>query len=1165
MIAGLNTMDIPRHVLQTYFRDTQFPLIQHHVDSYNALLDTDIPTFIKASNPIQLEVGDRMSSEPVRRFIRVYVGGKDGTKVRYESPVDKDGTAVVPHACRLDNRTYALRLIATLDVEYEFADKTTQIVTFEDVLIGEIPLMLRSRLCYLTALEPMSIGECKYELGGYFIIDGTERVLVTQELLGANLLYAGTRTRRLPKGGQAAMVEKDDPIGMMKTQQTEDPDLTYEEATEVFVGIKTMSEDGTRGPYSHFLVLPSQTVSPQPLEEMTGNLGRDNRLAMIQLPGYSQPVPLLSLFRAFGVTSDRDIYETVLAGIVDKDRVVYDDAMAQLFVSHDKFLASSEQTDLEILSSFTRTKSRAEVVQTVYEMIFSNIEGGMDDAGGFFRRKAYMLGQMLKMALDVELGRRPPSDRDNMQFKRFTTSGVLCFEEFRRNYREITERMKLDMDSRIQYEAGNFAGKNLSQLLQPENINRYWKHWVLLNGFVKSFKASWGGKVGIGQILARPSYMAALHHLRGSLLQIDRTISTAPPRRLFASQFGIMCPVDSPDGSDIGYKKSLTVFARISTAFPSATVKQIVRDTGLFRETADIHPATWNPVWTKVYLNSDFIGVVIGNTETFHTQMLAARRSGALAESVSLSWMRINNEYKIFSDAGRPIRPVYREGVVADKVRAAGTWEDLRKCIDYVDASESDSLLISITPFHPTCPSEIHMSFNFSAVANLVPYSDHNPATRSVFSIAQQKQAASWYHTNYKKRFDTIAMMAVSPQKPLSQTWIYHEIMGRGGCLPYGENALVAITMYGGHNQEDSVILNGGSLKRGMYKTMYYHSYNFEEEMIEPVSGLKTEISNPLKNDSVKRKADVDYTLLDATGIISVNSLVKDDTVLVGHLAPIQSPTGQITGHRDMSIVTKRGQHGRVDAVYTYATQDGRRGVKIRIVEERTPIIGDKMASRHSQKGTVGQILAEEDMPFTARGIRPDLIFNPHGIPTRMTAGQFIEAASNKLGVNLGAFTDATPFTTTNRIGELRVALLRRGFQPYGSEVLYNGQTGEMMEADIFMGPIYYQRLKHMVEDKINSRDTGPKKLLTHQPTQGRGDEGGLRIGEMERDALISHGVSKFLTESMMERSDKTTVQFDRETGRIDTSRDHLDMPYSMALFAQELESLHLTVKLVTE
>jgi len=323
-----------------------------------------------------------------------------------------------------------------------------------------------------------------------------------------------------------------------------------------------------------------------------------------------------------------------------------------------------------------------------------------------------------------------------------------------------------------------------------------------------------------------------------------------------------------------------------------------------------------------------------------------------------------------------------------------------------------------------------------------------------------------------------------------------------------------------------------------------------------------TEIRNPVLTESIPRKDGVSYEQLDADGIIKLDSIVDEHTVLVGMVVPLMTPTGQITGYRDSSVTPKRGQHGRVDAVYRYSTQDGLRGVKIRIVEERTPIVGDKMASRHSQKGTVGLVLPEEDMPFTGRGLRPDLIFNPHGIPTRMTIGQFLEAASNKLGIELGTFVDATPFTVTNRIGDLRVALLNRGFEPYGSEVLYNGMTGEMMTADIFMGPIYYQRLKHMVEDKINYRDTGPKKLLTHQPTQGRGDEGGLRIGEMERDALLSHGMSKFLTESMMERSDKTTVQFDKEHGRLDTSRDKIDLPYSMALVTQELEALHIAPKI---
>jgi DNA-directed RNA polymerase beta subunit len=387
-------------------------------------------------------------------------------------------------------------------------------------------------------------------------------------------------------------------------------------------------------------------------------------------------------------------------------------------------------------------------------------------------------------------------------------------------------------------------------------------------------------------------------------------------------------------------------------------------------------------------------------------------------------------------------------------------------------------------------------------------------------------------------------------------------MMGRGGCLPYGENAIVAITMYGGQNQEDSMVLNEASLKRGMFKTMYWHSYSLEEELLDPVARTKTEFSNPLHNDTVKRKADMDYEQLDANGLVRVGTIEKENTILVGHLSPKTSPTGQIIGYRDISMETKRGQHGRVDAVYSYATSDGRRGVKIRILEERSPVLGDKMASRHSQKGTVGQIVAEQDMPFTGTGLRPDLIFNPHGIPTRMTMGQFLEMASNKLGVHLGASTDATPFTTTNRVGELRAALIGNGFEPYGHETLYNGMTGEMLEADVFMGPIYYQRLKHMVADKINSRNTGPKKLLTHQPTQGRGDEGGLRIGEMERDALLAHGMSKFLTESLMERSDKTTVQVDKEDGRIGTSRDTMDMPYSMALFTQELEAMHVTVRM---
>ena len=1200
MITALKTMEVPRHVLQTYFRDNAFPLIQHHIDSFNAFLDVDIPTFIRAYNPIVLELDDKEVGPDLRRFIRLYVGGRDGTKLRYESPKEEDGSAVTPNMCRLENRTYSVSLFGDLEFEFESSTKT-EVKKLENVFLGKIPLMLRSNRCYLSGIPGETIGECKYELGGYFVVDGGERVLVTQELLGNNMMSGGTRKAQgHGKELKETNTEKREMAlsGQVFRKNTSGGEKIELEAKETYVSIKTVSEDGVLGPFSHFLVIPPASKfgvrkgsknrfgsgddddEPEDVLSISGTVGRDRRLPLIQLPGFQDPVPLFSVFRALGFASHRDIYEATLIGVPDKDRIAYDDIFTQLFMSHELLVAAGTsrnpaweantkvrgfESELDLLRMYTRNRSDANVMVNLQEFLFSNIEGDRDDVGALLRRKGYMLGQMLRMALDIELGRTPPTARDSMQFKRFKTSGVLCFEEFRRIYRELTNRLTDKLDARIFFESKKFAGANISAVIQPETIKYLWGHWILESSFVKSFKSSWGGLLGIGQILTRPSYFSALYHLRETMLQIDRTISTAPPRRLYASQFGIMCPIDSPDGSDIGYKKALAIFSRISVATPSSVIRTALTESGLFRSTSQIHPSTWKPEWTKVYLNSDLIGACIGNTEELHAKLVADRRARKLDPSVSLGWMRINNEYRIFCDAGRAIRPVYREGVTPDQVLKAKTWDQLSNLLEYIDASETDTHLLSLVPFHPTQMSEIHMTFAMSACANMVPYPDHNPVTRSMFSIAQQKSASSWYNTAYRKRFDTAAMMAVNPQKPISQTWMYNEVMGRGGCMPYGENAIVAVTVYGGNNQEDSVLINKSSIERGMWRTNYFHSYSLEEEVVDQNMKINTQIGNPLSDETIKRKPDLDYSKLDANGIIRVGSIVDETTVLAGHLSPIYSATGQVTGHRDKSMEAKRGQTGRVDAVYLYSTADGRRGVKVRVVEDRPPIIGDKMASRHSQKGTVGEIMAEEDMPFSGSGMRPDLIFNPHGIPTRMTVGQFLEAASNRLGVHLGTFVDATPFTTENRIGELRVAMLKNGFEPYGSEVLYNGQTGEQMEVDIFVGPIYYQRLKQMVEDKINYRSTGPKKLMTHQPTQGRSNEGGMRIGEMERDGLISHGMSKFLHESLMDRSDGATVQFNRETGTIDASTDTLEMPYSMSLFLQELESLHIAPRIVTE
>jgi DNA-directed RNA polymerase II subunit RPB2 len=1120
------------------------------------MLETRIPLYIKASNPHELEL-------PEGRYIRVFIGGRDASKLKWTSPTDELGNAVLPHACRLDDQTYSVSLAADLEIEYVMPGHPMVVREFKDVLIGKIPLMLRSRMCYLTGMDGYEIGECKFELGGYFIIDGAEKVLLTQEKLGNNMMYSGKRKQPPPAGEVATLREKASALDFAG-------EAKVETSSEFYTGIRSVSEDASRGPYSHFLVIPDRNMYDE--NSKSGgppNFGQHNRVASITLPGFGQPVPLISVFRALGCASDRDIYETTLFDVVGSQRNAYDDLIATLILSHDAFLLREEETDLSVLKKQTHSRSRVEVVRILHEMLFPHVEGA-GDTGGLFRRKAYQLGLMLRNTMDVILGIKQPSDRDHFQFKRLETSGDLCFGEFRRIFRESSKNMLLELDKKVnQFERQTYAGTNLANVFQPETLGFFWRPYRMMNEFLKSFKGAWGGRDGIAQELSRVSYVGVVSHLRRTNLAMDRTSNKPEPRRYHGSQIGLMCPTDSPDGRNIGYIKSLSVMAQISTAFPSSKVRELLTASKLIRPLEDIHPSTWDPRWTPVFLNSDLVGGCVGNTRTLVAMLIDARRSGVLNKSVSIGWSPVNNLLRITCDSGRPIRPVYREGTTIEAMRATKTWNDIAGNLDYIDALESDCARLSLTPFHPTLQSEIHMSFNLSALTNLTPFSDHNPGTRNTFAIAQTKQTASWYHTNYTKRFDTISLMCVLPQKPLAHTWMYREMMGSGGCMGYGENAIVAITTYGGYNQEDSVMMNGTSMKRGMFQTVYFHSYKISEEMIDPATQLHTEIVNPLTSsvhrETVKRKEGMDYDQLDGDGLVKVGTIVTGTTVLVGMISPIVDMTGHVTGYRDTSMTPKRDQRGRVDAVYRFSTQDGLRGIKIRISEERYPVLGDKMGSRHSQKGTVGMILPEEDMPFTARGLRPDIIFNPHAMPTRMTIGQWLESSYSRLALKQGAFIDATPCTTKERVKTLKAILTSQGFEPFGTEVLYNGMTGEQMEVDVFMGPTYYQRMKHMVEDKINYRATGPRKALTHQPLEGRSDEGGMRIGEMERDALLAHGLSKFATESFMERSDKTEVLHDRETHMLDISRDKLEMPYSMFLYTRELESMHITVQLKTE
>ena len=1166
-------METARHVLDTYFSDTTNPLVRHHLDSYDDLLNVKIPTFIKATNPLRLALGDE-------RTIDVFVGGRDGTDIYYSPPVDELNNAILPHACRLNNQTYSLEIHVNIEIDY-FLGKETVTKKFPNIALGKLPLMLKSSLCYLSSMTSEQLfdsGECKFELGGYFVIGGAEKSLLTQERLGNNMFYASKRIQVTSSdSGKRTLVEKEEASKL--------EDATKGEKYEYVAGVKSISEDGSKGPYSHFLILPPANAKPNDPKELASQNDFSSystrRFVTITLPGFTQPVPLISVFYALGLTTDQDIYDTILCGIPQDDRSPYDETFAEIVLSHEKFVAQemlkesdkNQDPNLLFLRRQSRTRSNGGVYVNLFDELFPHCEiHDNESTASFYRRKAYLLGQMTRMAMELSLNIKPKTDRDHLRFKRLVASGELVFQEFVKIYKQISKRMLTELDTRVHFEAQAYVGKKLADLVQDENIGYYWRSYSFLNDLEKSFKGKWGGKDGISQELSRLAYLGTIAQLRRVNVDMDKGTKIIESRRIHASSWGLLCPSDNPDGGNIGLIKSMTLLCSISTAFPSQTVLTAIKTFPSFHSISTIHPSVWNPIWTKVFLNSDLMGIVEKDTESFHKLLLSKRRSGDFQKYVSLCWNRLENEYIIFCDAGRPCRPLYRENTLAEEVEDLKTWTDISsKHMDYVDAQESESLRISMKPFSNTL-SEIHGLTLFSASASVLPNCDFNAAVRNAFSCQQTKQACSWYNTAFHKRFDTISTWLNYAQRPLAQTWAFKHVMGKNGCLAYGENPIVALMIYSGYNQEDSVLLNENALKRGMFHTTVFHSYDIAEEMINVMAQTHNEFGNPATEprfrETVTRKEGYIYDYLDGDGIIKVGSPVTDKTILVGILVPLFDIVGGVKSYIDKSSEPKRGQTGVVDSVYRYVTPDGLHGVKIRIAEHRLPVLGDKFSARHGQKGTVGLRVLEEDMPFTASGMRPDMIVNPHAFPSRMTIGMFLEMMSTKLGLHMGALVDGTPFSTQNRVGETRDLLAKAGFHQYGNEIMYNGQTGEMLEAEIFTGPTHYLRLKQMVEDKINYRATGPKKLLTHQPVEGRSNDGGLRIGEMERDVLLTHGISKFINESFMDRSDKSEILFQPELGVMDANTEvestTLTVPYALSLHVHELEAMHISMKLVS-
>ena len=476
---------------------------------------------------------------------------------------------------------------------------------------------------------------------------------------------------------------------------------------------------------------------------------------------------------------------------------------------------------------------------------------------------------------------------------------------------------------------------------------------------------------------------------------------------------------------------------------------------------------------------------------------------------------------------------------------------------------------------------EIHPSVILGICASIIPFPDHNQSPRNTYQSAMGKQAMGIYASNYAVRMDTLAHVLYYPQKPLVCTKAMTQMHFRE--LPAGVNAIVAIMCYTGYNQEDSVIMNRSAIERGFFRSVFYRCYvDWENELnAGGLTDLDAEHFERPTGESCLGMKHGSYDKLDEDGLVSPGTRVTGEDIVIGKTTPIAAdPRGgdRRFNKKDSSRALRTNESGIVDTVMLTQNKEGFRFTKVKVRSIRIPQIGDKFASRHGQKGTVGMTYRQEDMPFSIEGVTPDIIVNPHAIPSRMTIGHLVECLLSKLASLTGDEGDATPFMELD-VSQVSDSLHKMGYQRNAWERMYNGHTGRPMAYHVFLGPTYYQRLKHMVDDKIHARSRGPVTMLTRQPMEGRGREGGLRFGEMERDCLIAHGAAHFLRDRLFVNSDAYRVhvcdrcgliahanldkmefmcQACRETTRI--SQVHI--PYACKLMFQELMAMQIAPRM---
>lgn len=1075
-------------------KDKKHILVKEFLRSHS-IVESNITSFNDFTGKRMQEIVDELNETIPNEDFEIKLG-----KISIGKPniIEADGSVklITPAEARLRNLTYSAPLQIEITIKYEGQVETAE------VQLGRIPVIVKSNACNLGGLSKDELIE-RYvdpsDPGGYFIINGNERVIVMSEDLASNQPF----------------VENSKLKSFM---------------------LRIFSQ---RGAYK---IPVSINENKEGILEITFSRFKN--------------IPLIVLLKALGMSSEAEISKAI--GVQNDGLIVNMYEFAEIASKDDALMSLAED------SASQGTKK--EILDRLNKRIDSYLLPHIGVEKDSRLEKAKTLCKLIKNFYiskentDVSL-----TDKDHYANKRIRLSGDLLEDLFRVNLnilvREVQHSLQKTVKRRRFYSIKTIAKSTLfSHRIESAIATGSWI----------------GERSGVTQNMKKENYFAMLSQLQRVSSNLPGEQENFAARTLHPTHYGRFCPIETPEGLEIGLRKNLSMLAKVSTRvdFPEEKVAKVLNNLGMEKEEGEF----------DVFFNGKFHGFVNSGKE-FIKKLKEARRAGDLPLETSVKLDDLIKTVYLSTESGRVLRPliVVEEGVpkLTDEhlsliESGALKWGDLisQGIVGYIDAAEEDNSLVAlyketVTKEHDWL--EIDHIACLGILASLVPYGNHDQPSRLLRGSKTQGQSLGVYSANFPVRIDTGVSILHYPQKPIVRSFVYDTL----DAYPAGQNIIVAIMPYEGYNMDDAVVINQASVDRGFGRSSYFRPYKSIE--LNYAGRLKDEIVVPEKDVSGYR-VEESYRFLEDDGVTYPGAKLHEGDVVIGKVSPpkflSEAREISIQTKKESSSVIKQEEQGTVDAVFITHDSEGNKAVQTRMRDIRIPEPGDKFSTPHGQKGVVGFLAPEEDIPFTSGGVKPDLIFNPHGIPSRMTMGYLMELLSGKIAALSGEVSDASTFSGTE-LGTLEGNLKKLGFRFDGKETLYDPVTGRKMETKIFIGNMYYLKLYRMVKNLLHARASGKIALLTRQPIEGRARGGGLRLGEMEQQALVAHGASLLLKERY--DSDKVVLQVCEKCGTIaceDNLRERVicplcssnqvapvEMSYAFKLLLEELQALHILTK----